>query len=239
MQEIKLHNAERQKRWQWDNIQVRLFKINIKGLVLEQTQNAGSNLINELKNIFITFLSAKLVIDGQITLGMMLSISYIIGQLNSPIMQLVAFTQSLQDAKLSLERLSEIHIKENEESSTNETTSEIEQNASINLKNVSFQYTGMYGDMVLNDLDLEIPANKITAIVGTSGSGKTTLMKLLLKFYEPIKGEITIAHQNLNSISPKAWRDKCGVVMQEGYIFSDTIANNIAVAVKVRSPPLN
>lgn len=232
MQEIKLHNAERQKRWQWENIQVRLFKINIKGLVLEQTQNAGSNLINELKNIFITFLSAKLVIDGQITLGMMLSISYIIGQLNSPIMQLVAFTQSLQDAKLSLERLSEIHIKENEESSTNETSSEIEKDAPIGLKNVSFQYTGMIGDMVLNNLDLIIPANKITAIVGTSGSGKTTLMKLLLKFYDPIKGEIKVAHQNLNAISPKAWRDKCGVVMQEGYIFSDTIANNIAVGVE-------
>lgn len=229
MQEIKLHNAERQKRWQWENIQVRLFKINIKGLALEQTQNAGSNLINELKNIFITFLSAKLVIDGQITLGMMLSISYIIGQLNSPIMQLVSFTQSLQDAKLSLERLSEIHNKQNEESSLNETTSEIEPNAAIELKNVSFQYTGMYGDMVLKELDLVIPSNKITAVVGTSGSGKTTLMKLLLKFYEPITGEIKIAHQNLNSISPKAWRDKCGVVMQEGYIFSDTIANNIAV----------
>ncbi|MCE9539156.1 MAG: peptidase domain-containing ABC transporter [Bacteroidetes bacterium] len=229
MQEIKLHNAERQKRWQWENIQVRLFKINIKGLALEQTQNAGSNLINELKNIFITFLSAKLVIDGQITLGMMLSISYIIGQLNSPIMQLVSFTQSLQDAKLSLERLSEIHNKQNEESSLNETTSEIEPNAAIELKNVSFQYTGMYGDMVLKELDLVIPANKITAVVGTSGSGKTTLMKLLLKFYEPITGEIKIAHQNLNSISPKAWRYKCGVVMQEGYIFSDTIANNIAV----------
>jgi ATP-binding cassette subfamily B protein len=232
MQEIKLHNAERQKRWQWENIQVRLFKTNIKGLVLEQTQNAGSNLINELKNIFITFLSAKLVIDGQITLGMMLSISYIIGQLNSPIMQLVAFTQSLQDAKLSLERLSEIHIRENEESSMNETSTEIEKNASIGLKNVSFQYIGMLGDMVLKDLDLIIPANKITAIVGTSGSGKTTLMKLLLKFYDPVKGEIKIANQNLNAISPKAWRDKCGVVMQEGYIFSDTIANNIAVGVE-------
>ncbi|MCC6447884.1 MAG: peptidase domain-containing ABC transporter, partial [Chitinophagaceae bacterium] len=232
MQEIKLHNAERQKRWQWENIQVRLFKINIKGLVLEQTQNAGSNLINELKNIFITFLSAKLVIDGQITLGMMLSISYIIGQLNSPIIQLVAFTQSLQDAKLSLERLSEIHIKENEESSTNETSYEIEKGASIGLKKISFQYTGMIGDMVLNDMDLIIPSNKITAIVGTSGSGKTTLMKLLLKFYEPIKGEIKIADQNLNAISPKAWRDKCGVVMQEGYIFSDTISNNIAVGVE-------
>nr|MBA3706129.1 peptidase domain-containing ABC transporter [Bacteroidota bacterium] len=236
MQEIKLHNAERQKRWQWENIQVRLFKLNIKGLTLEQTQNAGSGLINELKNILIIFLSAKLVIDGQLTLGMMLSISYITGQLNGPVMQLVGFTQSLQDARLSLERLSEIHNKQNEEPVSASPVYSVKGEGErfdefINLKKVSFQYTGMFDDMVLNDLNLLIPANKITAIVGTSGSGKTTLMKLLLKFYEPIKGEIRIGQQNLNSISPKVWRDKCGVVMQEGYIFSDTIANNIAVGV--------
>lgn len=230
MQEIKLHNAERQKRWQWENIQVRLFKINIKGLSLEQTQNAGSGLINELKNILITFLSAKLVIDGQITLGMMLSISYIIGQLNSPIIQLVSFTQSLQDARLSLERLSEIHNKEDEEAPLQEDPIiELSSQAPIFLKNISFQYTGVYGDMVLKDLDLLIPANKITAIVGSSGSGKTTLMKLLLKFYEPVTGEIKVADQNLSAISAKTWRNVCGVVMQEGFIFSDTIANNIAI----------
>lgn len=228
MQEIKLHNAERQKRWQWENIQVRLFKINLKGLALEQTQNEGSNLINELKNIFITFLAAKLVIDGQITLGMMLSISYIIGQLNSPIMQLVSFTQHLQDAKLSLERLSEIHNKENEESTSNEIT-DVDPDASIVFKDVSFQYVGMHRDMILKNLDLTILANKVTAIVGTSGSGKTTLMKLALKFYEPSTGEIHLAHQDLNTISPTAWRNQCGVVMQEGFIFSDTIAGNIAV----------
>jgi len=232
MQEIKLHNAERQKRWQWENIQVRLFRINIKGLALEQTQNAGSGLINESKNIFITFLSAKLVIDGQITLGMMLSISYIIGQLNSPIIQLVSFTQSLQDARLSLERLSEIHNREDEEANLEDSVITIEKNSDIQLKNVSFQYTGVYGDMVLKNLDLTIPANKVTAIVGSSGSGKTTLMKLLLKFYEPITGEIKVAEQNLSSISAKTWRDVCGVVMQEGYIFSDTIANNIAIGVE-------
>ncbi len=232
MQEIKLHNAERQKRWQWENIQVRLFKINIKGLNLEQTQNAGSGLINELKNILITFLSAKLVIDGQITLGMMLSISYIIGQLNSPIIQLVSFTQSLQDARLSLERLSEIHSKQDEEPYQDEIIREVESDSPIQLNKVSFQYTGVYGDMVLNDLDLVIPPNKITAIVGSSGSGKTTLMKLLLKFYEPVQGEIKIAEQNLSSISAKTWRNICGVVMQEGYIFSDTIANNIAIGVE-------
>lgn len=233
MQEIKLHNAERQKRWQWENIQVRLFKINIKGLSLEQTQNAGSGLINELKNILITFLSAKLVIDNTITLGTMLSISYIIGQLNSPIIQLVSFTQNLQDARLSLERLSEIHNKTDEEpADKQDSVVEIEKEAPIQLNKVSFQYTGVYGDMVLQDLDLLIPANKITAIVGSSGSGKTTLMKLLLKFYEPVSGEIRVARQNLNSISAKAWRSVCGVVMQEGYIFSDTIANNIAIGVE-------
>jgi ATP-binding cassette subfamily B protein len=232
MQEIKLHNAERQKRWQWENIQVRLFKINIKGLSLEQTQNAGSGLINELKNILITFLSAKLVIDGQITLGMMLSISYIIGQLNSPIMQLVGFTQSLQDARLSLERLSEIHNKEDEEKHLEESIMDVEQHTDIYLHKVAFQYTGVYGDMVLNDLDITIPCNKITAIVGSSGSGKTTLMKLLLKFYEPVSGEIKVGDQNLSAISAKTWRNLCGVVMQEGYIFSDTIANNIAIGVE-------
>ncbi len=230
MQEIKLHNAERQKRWQWESIQVHLFKINLKGLALEQTQHEGSNLINELKNILITFLAAKLVIDGQITLGMMLSISYITGQLNNPIMQLVGFTQHLQDAKLSLERLSEIHNKQNEESLSNEIK-DIDPDVPIVFKNVSFQYVGMHRDMVLKNLDLTILANKVTAIVGSSGSGKTTLMKLALKFYEPSIGEISLAHQNLNMISPTTWRDQCGVVMQEGFIFSGTIASNIAIGV--------
>lgn len=230
MQEIKLHNAERQKRWQWENIQVRLFKINLKGLSLEQMQNEGSNLIHELKNILITFLAAKLVIDGQITLGMMLSISYIIGQLNSPVMQLVVFTQHWQDAKLSLERLSEIHNKSNEESAMNEVAA-VDITASIRFEKVSFQYVGMHRDMILKEVDLHIPANKVTAIVGASGSGKTTLMKLALKFYEPNRGEIYIGNQNLKTISPTAWRNQCGVVMQEGFIFSDTIANNIAVGV--------
>jgi ATP-binding cassette subfamily B protein len=230
MQEIKLHNAERRKRWQWENIQVRLFRINIKGLALEQTQDAGSSLINELKNILITFLAAKLVIDGRITLGMMLSISYIIGQLNAPVMQLVSFTQSLQDARLSLERLSEIHNRSNEESPDANIT-EIDRGASVTLSNVSFRYTGTYGDMVLNNLSVTFPANKVTAIVGSSGSGKTTLLKLLLKFYEPAGGNIRAGTQDLDHISPTAWRNECGVVMQEGFIFSDTIANNIAVGV--------
>ncbi|QTD36734.1 peptidase domain-containing ABC transporter [Polaribacter batillariae] len=228
MQEIKLHNAEKQKRWSWEYLQARLFKISIEGLALEQYQNVGSGFINELKNILITVLSAKLVINGDITLGMMLAITYIVGQLNSPIAQLISFVRELQDAKISLERLSEIHEKEDEEPINEERISEIPVNSNIDLNKVSFRYIGS-DQLVLKDLDVVIPSNKITAIVGVSGSGKTTLMKLLLKFYEPNSGEIEIGNYNLKSISQKTWRNECGVVMQEGYIFSDTIANNIAV----------
>lgn len=233
MQEIKLHNAERQKRWQWESLQAKLFKINLKGLSLTTAQNGGSQLINELKNIVITFLSAKLVLDGQVTLGMMLSISYIIGQLNAPVMEMVNFIQHWQDAKLSLERLGEIHNKEDEEPINKEKINEIENNSNFQLNNLSYKYDGVGNDFVLQNLSVLIPANKITAIVGSSGSGKTTLMKLLLKFYEPTQGEIKLNELNLNHVSASTWRDKCGVVMQEGYIFNDTIANNIAVGVDV------
>ena len=233
MQEIKLHNAERQKRWQWETLQVRLFKINLKSLSLTTAQNSGSQLINELKNIIITFLAAKLVLDGEVTLGMMLSISYITGQLNAPVIDMVNFVQHWQDAKLSLERLGEIHNKTDEEPLNSELANQIETNASFNIQNVSFKYEGVGNDFVLKDLSVFIPANKITAIVGTSGSGKTTLMKLLLKFYDPTEGAINLETINLKNVSSKAWRDKCGVVMQEGYIFNDTIANNIAVGVDV------
>lgn len=228
MQEIKLHNAEKQKRWGWEFLQARLFKISIKGLVLEQTQTIGSGFINELKNIFITVFSAKLVIEGEITLGMMMAISYIIGQLNNPIQQLIGFVYSAQDAKIALERLSEIHNREDEESIEDEKTHEIPENEDFTLSNVHFRYAGSHED-VIKRLDLIIPANKITAIVGTSGSGKTTLMKLLLKFYEPEVGEIKVGVTNLSNISQYTWRDNSGVVMQEGYIFNDTIANNIAI----------
>ena len=230
MQEIKLHNAEKQKRWSWEYLQARLFKISIEGLALEQTQNVGSGFINELKNILITVLAAKLVIDGNITLGMMLAITYIVGQLNSPIAQLIGFVRELQDAKISLERLSEIHEKEDEEPENKEYISEIPKNSTIHLNKVSFRYIGS-DQLVLKELDLEIPANKITAIVGASGSGKTTLMKLLLKFYDPNSGGILLGNYDLKTISQKTWRSQCGAVMQEGYIFSDTIANNIAVGV--------
>ncbi|MGB0981557.1 MAG: peptidase domain-containing ABC transporter, partial [Winogradskyella sp.] len=228
MQEIKLHNAEKQKRWGWEFVQARLFKVSIEGLALEQYQSVGSNFINEVKNILIAVLSAKLVIDGEITLGMMLAISYIVGQLNSPIAQLINFIREVQDAKISLDRLSEIHNKEDEEQQGIEKITDIPLTSNIQLSKVSFRYIGS-DQLVLQDLDLEIPAHKITAIVGTSGSGKTTLMKLLLKFYDPNSGQIKLGNYDLQHVSQKTWRNECGVVMQEGYIFNDTIANNIAV----------
>ncbi|WP_456312736.1 peptidase domain-containing ABC transporter [Pseudomonas shirazensis] len=230
MQEIKLHNAEKQKRWGWEYVQARLFRVSIKGLILEQTQTIGSSVINELKNIFIIFLSAKLVIDGSITLGMMLAISSIVGSLNGPITQLIEFVRELQDAKISLERLSEIHEKEDETQQEIHQTNDVPYDTDIDIKNISYRYLG--SDIpVLENLSLIIPANKVTAIVGVSGSGKTTLMKLLLKFYEPNNGEINIGNTQLKNISQKAWRSNIGAVMQEGFIFSDTIANNIAIGV--------
>ena len=228
MQEIKLHNAERRMRWNWEFLQARLFKIATKSLTLEQTQSVGSNLINELKNMFITILSATLVVQGEITLGMMLAITYIVGQLNGPISQLINFMRDLQDAKISLDRLGEIHNKDDEERVGEERLSVIPENAEITLSNVTFKYVGGL-EPVLQNLNLVIPPNKITAIVGTSGSGKTTLMKLLLRFYEIDEGQISIGDFNINTVSQKAWRSHCGVVMQEGYIFNDTIARNIAV----------
>ena len=235
MQEIKLHNAEKQKRWGWEYIQARLFKVSIKGLILEQTQGIGSNFINELKNIIIIFLSAKLVIDGEITLGMMMAISTIVGNLNGPIVQLISFIREAQDAKISLARLSEIHEKEDESHNDKDKAHNVPKNADIVLKNLTFRYTGADVN-VLEDLNLVIPANKITAIVGVSGSGKTTLMKVLLKFYEPAQGEILIKGEEdqnfkLSDIAQKAWRKSIGTVMQEGYIFNDTVANNIAIGI--------
>jgi ATP-binding cassette subfamily B protein len=230
MQEIKLHNAEKQKRWGWEYVQARLFRVSIKGLVLEQTQTIGSSVINELKNIFIIFLSAKLVIDGSITLGMMMAISSIVGSLNGPITQLIEFVRELQDAKISLARLSEIHDKEDESQQEMHQTHDIPHDSDIVIKDLSYRYLG--SDIpVLNNLNLIIPARKVTAIVGVSGSGKTTLMKLLLKFYDPDKGEINLGNTQLKNIAQKSWRANIGAVMQEGFIFNDTIANNIAVGV--------
>ena len=230
MQEIKLNNCEKQKRWEWENIQVKLFKVNMASLSLSQYQQAGGVLINEIKNIIITFIAAKSVIDGNMTLGMMLAVQYIAGQLNSPIQQMIGFLQSTQDAKISLERLGEIHNKENEESDEEPKVDILPEHLELNINEVSFQYEGPHSPFVLDNVNLKIPENKITAIVGTSGSGKTTLIKLLLGFYNPVKGKIKLGDIYLDNFSNRQWRSKCGVVMQDGYIFSDSIAKNIAVS---------
>ena len=227
MQEIKMQNAEKQKRWGWEFLQVKLFKIQIKSLSLEQWQSVGGNFINQMKDILVSFLAAKLVLTGNLTLGMMLSVQYIIGQLNSPLMQLIDFIRQFQDAKISLERLGEIHDKENEENTDEQYAAEIPEK-DIEIKDLSFRYIGSDA-FVFENLNLTIPHQKTTAIVGASGSGKTTLLKLLMKFYEPNQGEIKIGSTKLKNISPRTWRDHCGVVMQEGYVFNDTIAQNIAV----------
>ncbi|MBN7818032.1 peptidase domain-containing ABC transporter [Algoriphagus pacificus] len=232
MQEIKLHNAETFKRWKWEFVQARLFNVSIKNLALEQTQGVGSSVINELKNILVTFASALFVINGELTLGMMLSLQYIIGQLNGPIIGLVSFIRTYQDAKISLDRLNEIHDKDDEESRDKQLVYDIVPGEDLNVTNLSFRYLGA-DENVLKKINLTIPKQKITAIVGASGCGKTTLMKLLLKFYEPSKGEIHYGKNDLRFISPRFWREHCGVVMQEGYVFNDTIAANIAVGEEV------
>jgi len=231
MQEIKLHNAERQMRWGWENLQIKLFRISVKSLSLEQTQSIGSSFINEIKNILMIFLAAQSVIEGQITLGMMLSVSYIIGQLNGPVSQLVSFIHSFQDAKISLDRLSEIHEMEDEEEIALNKIADLKNSEDIILKQVSFRYPGTK-KIILDSIDLVIPKNKITAIVGVSGSGKTTLLKLLLSTYRPDSGSISFGNKDFTHISIKSWRDKYGVVMQEGFIFNDTIEANIAIGVE-------
>jgi ATP-binding cassette subfamily B protein len=303
MQEIKLNGVEKPMRWTWERLQAKLFKLSMKGLSLNQWQQAGAFFINEGKNIFITFLSAKAVIDGQMTLGSMLAVQYIIGQLNSPIEQMIGFVQSWQNAKISMDRLNEIHTLEDEEPDDKYLLQELPisfqrkivgggtasltpprdglsmaqgqlvddtllfhnsfikedfsirgvseevafpfgeepvptlrdregAGASVDFSNVSFTYAGAGNEPVLKNINLKIHKGKTTAIVGVSGSGKTTLLKLLLKFYEPQKGEIKLGTTSLNNISHKKWRSHCGVVMQESFIFSDSIAKNIAVGVE-------
>jgi ATP-binding cassette subfamily B protein len=229
MQEIKLNNCEQQKRWEWEHIQARLFKFNVKNLALSQYQQGGSTFINEGTNLLITFLSAKAVIDGNLTLGAMMAVQYMIGQLNSPIQQFLSFIQGYQDAKISLERLNEIHQMEDEEPAHKEMNHELPLNKSISINNLTFRYPGAGNEPVLENIDLHIPQGKTTAIVGMSGSGKTTILKLLLRFYVPEKGEIRVGEQSLNNFSFKTWRSQCGVVMQDGFIFSDSIERNIAV----------
>ncbi|MCD8528637.1 MAG: ATP-binding cassette domain-containing protein [Chitinophagales bacterium] len=233
MQEIKLNNAEQQKRWEWERIQAKLYKVSVQSLALEQWQQGGATFINQFTNIVITFLSAKLVIDGNITLGMMLAVQYIIGQLNGPVTQLIGFLQTAQDAKISLERLGEIHNRQDEDELDIQSITELPTDKSLHIENMSFQYGSPNSVKVLNDVNLTIPEGKITAIVGTSGSGKTTLLKLLMKFYEPTEGTIKVGNTALKNINNKTWRAKLGTVMQDGFIFSDTIAKNIAVSDEV------
>ena len=232
MQEIKLHNAEKQKRWKWERIQAKLFRISVGYLKLEQIQSVGANFINELKNIFITFIAARAVIQGDMTLGMMMAVQYIIGQLNGPISQWINFIKSYQDAEISLERLNEIHLKEEEED-LEEKMNILPGNKDLTLEKVFFQYGGPSSNMILKDISLTIPKGKKVAIVGTSGSGKTTLLKLLLNFYQPTQGNVKLGETTLSNIRNRIWREKCGVVMQDGYIFSDSIANNIALGDEV------
>jgi ATP-binding cassette subfamily B protein len=230
MQEIKLNNCEKEKRWEWERIQASLFKLGIKSLALGQYQQFGSFFINEGKNIIITFIVAKSVIDGQLTLGSMMAVQYIVGQLNGPVEQMLGFVQQFQDAKISLERLNEIHELKDEEPLGNQFINELPTDKSLAIRNISFTYPGAGNDPVLKDVTIDIPEGKTTAIVGMSGSGKTTILKLLLRFYEPQSGEIKVATTNIQQIGYRYWRGKCGVVMQDGFIFSDTIAKNIAVA---------
>ncbi len=228
MQEIKLNNAEQQKRWKWEDLQIKLFKINIKSLTLQQVQSSGSFFVNELKNALLTIISAKLVIDGKISLGMMMSVSYIIGQLNSPIQQLIGFVYSVQDASIALERLQLIYTHEEEDSNIVFPAKKFDFCQDIIVKNLKFKYVGTHRT-ILNDINLMIPHGKVTAIVGPSGGGKTTLLKLILKYYEPIIGQVSIGDINLSLIPSGHWRSQVGVVMQDSFVFNDTIANNVAV----------
>jgi ATP-binding cassette subfamily B protein len=228
MQEIKLNNCERQQRWKWERIQVKLFNISIKGLALGQYQQMGSVFFTQITSLIVSYLSARAVIEGQMTLGMMMSVSYIIGQLSGPVGQVIGFVQSAQDAKISLERLNEIHNREDEEQTIAGKLTEIPARRNILIKDLYFSYDGAERNYAINGVNLFIPENKITAIVGASGSGKTTLIKLLLNFYNPNKGEIFIDNYNLSDLNPHLWRQHAGAVMQDGFIFSDTIANNIA-----------
>ena len=229
MQEIKLQDCEQRRRWEWEDVQADLFGVQMKSLKLQQTQEAGSIFINELKNIVITVVAATAVIHGQLTLGMMLAVQYIIGQLNSPVEQLMSFFYSVQDVKISLERINEIHRMDDENGKQGLETSVKEENKGIDLENVNFKYDPHALKTIIDDVSLTIPKGTVTAIVGASGSGKTTLIKLMLGYYPVLGGRITIGGTDVNSLNKKWWRRQCGVVMQDGVIFSESIARNIAV----------
>ena len=232
MQEIKLSACEQQKRWEWERIQAQLFKVNIRSLALRQYQDSGAVLINQTKNIIITGLVASLVVRGEMTLGMMLSVQYIIGQLNRPVNDLITFARDMQDARLSMNRLGEVRDKPDEEEPTKQLIREIPVGKDLRIENLSFKYDPLSEFPTLDNINLEIKAGKQTAVVGMSGSGKTTLVKLLLGFYPPASGQILLGDTPLENYSIREWRKQCGVVMQDGFIFSDSIAGNIAPGVE-------
>lgn len=229
MQEIKLQNCERQKRWEWENVQGKLFKLGIEGVSLGHIEQTGSSILFEIKNILMTFYAANLVIEGQISLGMMMAIQYIAGQLNGTTNDVIKFVHDTQNAKLSIDRLAEIHSQKNEQKDDSAVVRELEPNQDIVIENVFFQYGGPRSKTVLEDISLTIPNNKVTAIVGTSGSGKSTLLSLLLKSHNPTKGCIKFGQTDINLIDHRVWREKFACVMQQSFIFSDTIARNIAL----------
>lgn len=229
MQDIKLNNSERRKRWEWERVQVKLFRISVKGLTIGQLQQAGTLFFSQTSNIVITFMAARYVVDGQMTLGMMMSLTYIIGQLAAPVSDFINFIQVFQDAKISLERLNEIHSQEDEDTGVDEKMTDIPEDKTINVCNVTFSYDGAERNYALCDISLAILPNKVTAIVGESGSGKTTLIKLLQGFYEPMHGNIEVGGIDLSVINPHFWRSVTGSVMQDSFIFSDSIAHNIAI----------
>lgn len=229
MQDIKLNNCERQKRWEWERIQVKLFQIGLKGLRIGQIQQSGSFFFTQTTHIFIYYIAAKSVVDGSMTLGMMMSLTYIIGQVSAPISEFIGFAQSFQDAKISLERLNEIHSQDDEETDIDKKLAVLPAEHDIEIRNLSFSYNGSEQELALKNISFSIPAHKVTAIVGASGCGKTTLIKLLQGFYEPTHGSIKVGNVELSEINPHVWRAATGSVMQDSFIFSDTIANNIAV----------
>ena len=229
MQEIKLQDCEQRRRWEWEDTQADLFGVQMKSLKLQQTQEAGSIFINEVKNIIITVVAATAVIHGQMTLGMMLAVQYIIGQLNSPVEQLMNFFYSLQDVKISLERINEIHQMDDENGKEGLQTSIEDKSEGIDIKNIMFKYDPHTLRKTIDDVNIHIPQGKVTAIVGASGSGKTTLIRLMLGYYPVLEGQINIGNTDINKLNKKWWRQQCGVVMQDGVIFSESIARNIAV----------
>ena len=226
--DIKINNYEKQKRWKWENIQARLYKVNLKVLNVTNFQNMGAQFINSIKNLAIIFYCAKAVIVGEITFGVMISAQFIIGMLNAPLSQFVGFIISAQYAKISFLRINEIHQMKDEEEVLVGNTMILPKSKSLLLRNIVFQYTPN-APFVLKQITLAIPEGKTTAIVGGSGSGKSTLLKLLMRLCHPTHGDILIGNMNISNLSLREWRNHCGVVMQDGKIFNDTILNNIVL----------